>query len=70
MAVKLTIDTTSPGYTTRRQEWTDAVNYIKPAIRQWFRMNQASQEEWLPLDPFLQDVFKLVDAVNQRETEE
>lgn len=62
----LTVDTTSPAYTTRHTQFTDIVGFYGPRLRVYFALKDAEgQKAWRQQDPFLHDILEFARKIEK-----
>jgi hypothetical protein len=60
---QININTQSAQYQTRHTQFREIVQYWIPALRIYFKMDDAEREAWLDADPFMADVVRFVSEV-------
>ena len=66
----VTVDTTAPAYSVRRQQFTDIVNFWRPQIKVYFTLTKEQQKAWRTSDPFFGDVLRFTRAVEGKREED
>lgn len=65
----VSVNTNAAVYTTRRDQFRTIVQFWGPILKQYFRQRPAVQEAWREQDPFLDDLLRFVDRVNEEDEE-
>lgn len=58
------INTTSPGYLQRHQEFRDIVQFWIPHLRVYAQLGEDERAAWRAADPFLNDIVRFVNKVH------
>jgi hypothetical protein len=64
------IDTTAPGYQTRLTQYNEIMQFWKPNLIEYFKMNSEQQEAWRQADPFLRRILQVTRAITDLREEE
>lgn len=63
MAEIVNINTSSAGYTTRRNQFADIVAFWRPHLITFFQLSKEQRQAWRNADPFIDDILRFVKAV-------
>jgi hypothetical protein len=57
------IDTTAPGYQNRLTQYNEIMQFWKPNLVEYFRMNVERRAAWRAADPFLDRILTVTEAI-------
>ena len=66
----LTVDTTLPAYSTRRQQFAEIVGFYGPRLKFYFQLSTDDQKTWRQDDPFLRDILDFSRKIEAKKHEE
>jgi len=66
----ITIDTTAPAYQTRLTQYNEIMQFWKPNLIEFFKMDQEQRQAWRQADPFLDRILTVTQAITELREEE
>ena len=61
----INIDTTAPAYQTRLTQYNEIMQFWKPNLIEYFKMNQEQKQAWRDNDPFLDRILTVTQAITE-----
>ena len=61
----INIDTTAAGYQNRLTQYNEIMQFWKPNLVEFFKMNQEQRQAWRAADPFLDRILTVTQAITE-----
>jgi hypothetical protein len=61
----VTINTQAAGYQTRLTQYNEIMQFWKPNLIEFFKMDQEQRQAWRAADPFLDRILKVTAAITE-----
>jgi hypothetical protein len=61
----VTIDTQAAGYQTRLTQYNEIMQFWKPNLIEFFKMDPEQRQAWRAADPFLDRILKVTQAITE-----
>ena len=66
----INIDTTAAGYQNRLTQYNEIMQFWKPNLIEFFKMDEEQRQAWRAADPFLDRILKVTAAITELREEE
>jgi hypothetical protein len=66
----INIDTSAAGYQTRLTQYNEIMQFWKPNLIEFFKMDEEQRQAWRAADPFLDRILKVTAAITELREEE
>jgi hypothetical protein len=66
----INIDTTAAGYQNRLTQYNEIMQFWKPNLIEFFKMDPEQRQAWRAADPFLDRILKVTAAITELREEE
>ena len=61
----VTINTQAAGYQTRLSQYNEIMQFWKPNLIEFFKMDQEQRQAWRQADPFLDRILTVTQAITE-----
>jgi hypothetical protein len=61
----INIDTTAAGYQNRLTQYNEIMQFWKPNLIEFFKMNPEQKQAWRQADPFLDRILTVTQAITE-----
>jgi hypothetical protein len=61
----INIDTTAPAYQNRLTQYNEIMQFWKPNLIEFFKMDEEQRQAWRAADPFLDRILTVTQAITE-----